>query len=185
MPMKLPDPIAGRECGACTACCVEMAVDDPALKKPANQACPHMRGGCAIHDHLPETCRHWYCGWRFLNLSDAMRPDRSRILLSPELGNTPGYEKGGLRVVLMENDRAALRNEELLALIARCVQGGVPIFLSWGEGDFAKRALVNEQAVASVKAGDKPGFVAALEELLEGLARQVVMDVIAAQNRPR
>ena len=182
--MRLPDPIPGRECGACSACCTEMAVNDPELVKPANVACLHLKAGqgCAIHDHLPATCRHWYCGWRFLHLSEAMRPDMSHVLLSPELGTTPGFEKGGLRVVLLHNDRAALWNEGLLSLIAKCVAGEVPIFLSWGDGDFAKRALVNTVAAASVRAGDKAGFTAALEDLLEGLVRQVAMDVITAQN---
>ena len=165
-----------------------MAIDDPDLQKPANTVCIHLRAGqgCAVHGHLNATCRHWYCGWRFLHLSDAMRPDISHILLSPELGTTPGYEKGGLRVVLLDGDRAALRNEELLALIAKCVAGGVPMFLSWGDGDFAKRALVNDVAASAVRAGDKSAFTAALQGLLEGLVRQVAMDVIAAQTvRPR
>jgi len=186
--MRLPDPVAGRECGPCTACCTEMAVNDPDLVKPANQICVHMRAGqgCAVHDHLNATCRHWYCGWRFLHLSDAMRPDRSHVLLSPELGTTPGFEKGGLRVVLIGGDRAALGHEELLTLIAKCVLGGVPVFLSWGEGDFAKRALVNEAAAPAVRAGDKARFTDVLAGLMDGLVRQVAMDVITAQNsRPR
>ena len=163
-----------------------MAVNDPDLVKPANVTCVHLKAGqgCAIHAHLPATCRHWYCGWRFLHLSDAMRPDMSHVLLSPELGTTPGYEKGGLRVVLMEGDRAALGNEELLALIAKCVAGGVPIFLSWGDGDFAKRALINDVTGAAVRAGDKSGFTEALQDLLDGLVRQVAMDAIAAKKFP-
>src|SRR3954471_11816173 len=156
--MRLPDPIPGRSCGACTACCVEIAIDDPELQKPDHVACVHMRSGegCAIHDRLPKTCGNWYCGWRFLTLSDAMRPDLSHVMLSPELA--PGGGKGGLRIVLLDEDRAALEQSELLDLIAKCISGGVPIFLSWGHGAFAKRALVNDVARAAVAAGDKALF---------------------------
>lgn len=185
--MSLPEPIAGRECGTCTACCIEMDIDDPALKKADKVACPHMAAGqgCSIHAHRPATCRNWYCGWRFLHLSDAMRPDRSRLLLMPELGTTPGYEEGGLRIVVTDGDRATLLQDEMLDLIAKCVAGGVPIFLSWGDGAFAKRGLVNDAAKKSVAAGDKAAFTAVLREMLEAMAQQVAMEFITAQNQPR
>jgi hypothetical protein len=184
--MRLPDPIAGRVCGGCTACCVEIGIDDPELQKPDHVPCVHMVAGqgCAIHASLPKTCRNWYCGWRFLHLSDAMRPDLSHVLLSPELGTTPFYDKGGLRVILLGEDRAALAGDELLGLIAKCVAGGVPIFLSWGHGAFAKRALVNDTVKAAVEDGDKPRFLALLNALLAALIQQVAMEAIAAQNRP-
>jgi hypothetical protein len=162
-----------------------MGIDDPQLQKPDKVACVHMRAGqgCAIHDHLPVTCRNWFCGWRFLNLSDAMRPDRSRILLIPEIGNTPGYEKGGLRIVLIDSNRADLFQDELLSFVARCVIGGVPVYLNWGDGPLARRGLVNEDTRDAAARGDKPAFIAALRVLLDAMARQVAMDVITAQNR--
>jgi len=180
--MRLPDPTPGRSCGACTACCVEIAIDDPQLQKPDHVACMHMREGqgCTIHDRLPKTCRNWYCGWRFLTLSDAMRPDLSHVMLSPEMG--PSGDKGGLRIVLLDENRAALEQGELLDLIAKCIAGGIPIFLSWGHAAMAKRVLVNPVAAEAVAAGDKPRFVAVLRDLLAGLVQQVAMDVIAAQN---
>jgi hypothetical protein len=182
--MSLPEPIAGRECGTCTICCIEMDIDDPALKKPDKVACPHMVAGqgCGIHAHRPATCRDWYCGWRFLHLSDAMRPDRSRLLLMPELGTMPGYEKGGLRIVMTDGDRTTLLQDEMLNLIAKCVIGGVPIFLSWGDGAFAKRGLVNDAVRQAVADGDKNAFVAILSGMLDTMARQVAMDIITAQN---
>jgi len=185
--MRLPPPTPGRDCGACTACCVEIAIDDPALQKPDHVACPHCVAsqGCAIYQSRPATCRNWYCGWRFLNLSEAMRPDLSAVMLSPELGTAPGYEKGGLRLVFLREDRALLRQDELLDLVAKCVMGGVPIFLSWGHGTLARRCLVNDAAKPAVMDGDKPRFAAVLGDLLDGLIRQVAMDVIAAQNTPR
>src|SRR5579872_3242156 len=183
--MRLPDPIPGRECGECTACCVQMSVDDPDLKKADNVACHHLVAGtgCGIHASRPLTCRTWFCGWRFLRLSDAMRPDRSRVLLAPEMGATPGYEKGGLRIILMQEDRDVLLHEELLSFIAKCVAGGVPIFLSWGDGIFAKRGLINEAAKQAVADGDKSAFIRILCGMLDVMAQQVAMEIITAQNR--
>lgn len=183
--MRLPDPIAGRECGECTACCVQMSVDDPDLKKADNVACLHMIAGkgCAIHDRLPLTCRTWFCGWRFLHLSDAMRPDRSHVLLAPDTNAPAGYAEGGLRIILMQDDRAALLREELIDFIAKCVAGNVPIFLSWGDGPFAKRGLVNAAVQKAVAEGDKAQFTKILCDMLDEMAQQVAMDIITAQNR--
>lgn len=184
--MRLPPPIAGRECGACTACCIELGIDDPQLRKPDHEACPYMVAGqgCAIHATRPQTCRNWYCGWRILHLSDAMRPDRANIVLAPELDAAVGSGKGGLRIIVLNEDRSALLQDELLTLVAKCVKGGVPIFLSWGHGTFAKRALVNDAAKDAVASGDKAQFTAVLQDLLDRLVLQVAMETIVAQGSP-
>jgi hypothetical protein len=183
--MRLPPPLAGRECGECTACCIELGIDDPQLRKPDHVACPHMIAGqgCAIHATRPQTCRNWYCGWRILHLSDAMRPDRAHIMLAPELDSAASGGKGGLRIVVLHEDRAALLQEELLTLVARCVKGGAPIFLSWGHGAFAKRVSVNDAAKHAVADGDKAQFVTILRDLLDRLALQVAMEAIVAQGQ--
>ena len=138
--------------------------------------------GCAIHATRPQTCRNWYCGWRILHLTDAMRPDRANIMLAPELDAAVDAGKGGLRIVVLNEDRAALLQDELLTLVARCVKGGVPIFLSWGHGAFAKRASVNDVARDAVADGDKAQFTAILRDLLDRLALQVAMETIVAQR---
>jgi len=180
--MQLPPVLPGRVCGECTVCCVELEIDDPALSKPDYVPCPHMirGGGCGIHARQPQACRSWFCGWRFLNLSDALRPDRCGVMLSPELGAAPGYEKGGLRVVLVNGDRSGLRNDELLDFLARCIKGGVPIFLSYGNGRFARRALVNDAARPTIDAGDKPLFLATLTGFLDVMAAAVNAEIAAA-----
>jgi hypothetical protein len=162
-----------------------MNIDDPELHKPDKVTCVHMRAGqgCAIHATRPVTCRNWFCGWRFLNLSDAMRPDRSHVLLMPEISTVPGFEKGGLRIVLTDANRDTLFQDELLTFIAKCVAGGVPVFLNWGDGALARRGLVNEETKDAVARGDKAQFVAILRAMLEAMARLVAMDVITAQNR--
>ena len=116
--MSVLTPLPGRECGSCTSCCVELAIDAPDLTKPDGCECPHLiaGAGCGIYADRPALCRNWYCGWRMGALSEAMRPDRSGVLLIPELGRTEGYRKGGLRLVLTGGDRGQL------ALCVRQVQ---------------------------------------------------------------
>lgn len=180
--MQLPPVLPGRVCGECSVCCVEMEIDDPELSKPDYQPCVHLMTGrgCAIQDRKPRTCRTWFCGWRFLHLSDAVRPDRCGVMLAPEPGAPPGFEKGGLRVVLVDGDRHGLLNDELLDLLARCVTGGVPIFLSYGNGRFAKRALINEPARPAIAASDKPLLVETLYSLLDAMAEAVNAEIAAA-----
>jgi len=31
--------VAGRVCGGCTVCCIDLKIDDPAIVKPAGVAC--------------------------------------------------------------------------------------------------------------------------------------------------
>jgi hypothetical protein len=75
--------VAGRDCGGCTACCVDLKIEDPALAKPAGETCRHCTGdGCGIYDRRPMVCQAFQCGWRRLPwLGDAWRPDRSGILI--------------------------------------------------------------------------------------------------------
>lgn len=176
---SLPPLLPRRECGACTVCCVELDIDDPELRKPDGVACPHLKeaGGCGIYDHRPATCRHWFCGWRFLHLSDAMRPDRSGVLLSPEFGAVKGAMKGGLRIVLVDDDIAVLDNPELIDFAARCVAGDVPIFLSWGHGGMAKRRLINADVAELVRQGERAGFVAALHAMLDAMRLAYLADM--------
>ena len=56
----------GRACGACSLCCKLLQIDEPELKKPANEWCRHCRpgkGGCAIYDERPPVCRDFACEW--------------------------------------------------------------------------------------------------------------------------
>lgn len=173
--MSALTPLPGRECGSCTSCCVELAIDAPQLKKPDGCECPHLvaGAGCGIYADRPALCRNWYCGWRMGALTDDMRPDRSGMLLIPELGQTAGYQKGGLRLVLTRGDRGLLRDNALLDFVARCVMGGAPLWLSWGDGAAAKRYLVNDDLKPALAAGDKPAFHRALTEALDRLIAHV------------
>jgi hypothetical protein len=56
----------------------------------------------------------------------------------------------------------------------------VPIFLSYGNGRFAKRALINEPARPAIAAGDKPLLVEILCSLLDAMAEAVNAEIAAA-----
>ncbi len=75
--------VAGRECGPCTTCCAELAIDDRGLHKPAHELCVHCRSGqgCTIYESRPPTCRDWHCARHHLGgMPDSLRPDRSGLL---------------------------------------------------------------------------------------------------------
>lgn len=169
--MRLPDPLPDKECGECTVCCVHLAIDDPDLKKPADIACVHMApgGGCALHPHHPQTCRAWQCGWRFLGLSAAMRPDRSQILLVPAIGPGPLGQKGGLKVVLTRREGALLANDEFLNLLAKSVLGDIPFYLTCGSAD-AREVFLNDLVGPAIAGRDKQALIDILLQLFADLS---------------
>ena len=130
-------PLAeGRACGECVACCVEIAIDDPQLSKPAGQPCTHCRAhGCAIYDVRPDSCRKWFCAWRRLaDLPDHLRPDRSGLMAC--LMERPGDANPLLRlyiVVQWLDGRPIARSAAADELLARLRRIGLPVWV--GSGD--------------------------------------------------
>ncbi len=63
-----------RECGACTACCTLLGVDE--IAKPAKQRCEHLkpRGGCGVYAVRPGSCADYRCAW----LAGVIRLERHR-----------------------------------------------------------------------------------------------------------
>ena len=80
-------PIRGRSCGSCTACCTRIAVDLDDGYKPQEERCKHLCSkGCSIYKRRPRACAAWSCRWLFDPLTAGMRrPDRSGIILDPML----------------------------------------------------------------------------------------------------
>lgn len=73
--------VPGRDCGECNACCIDLNIREPELKKPAGTPCPHLNGkGCGIYDGRPSVCRNWHCLWRRIAaMPDGLRPDRCGV----------------------------------------------------------------------------------------------------------
>jgi hypothetical protein len=79
----LGPPVAGRECGSCTACCVLPRINEPTLQKAEGEICPNLAGaGCGVYETRPQTCRTYFCVWRRIGaLPDDARPDKLGALL--------------------------------------------------------------------------------------------------------
>jgi len=71
---------AARSCGACTACCTVHKVVE--LNKDYGVRCQHLSdAGCGVYTKRPQSCKDWYCLWRWNVLSEAERPDLSGVML--------------------------------------------------------------------------------------------------------
>lgn len=112
---KKSTPLAARACGPCLACCRELKIDTPELKKKAGPLCPHHTGtGCGIYDSRPQVCRQFLCGWRlFEELGDDWRPDLSGVLIvkrdaadMPKEYRAAGY---GISIVITGGEDAIRR----------------------------------------------------------------------------
>lgn len=82
-----------RQCGTCTMCCKTMSVWE--IEKPNDVWCKHTpdRRSCNIYETRPKSCRDFNCLWLLGVGTDAMRPDRSRVILV-EAEGAPGEPKG-------------------------------------------------------------------------------------------
>jgi hypothetical protein len=184
--MSALTPLPGRECGACHVCCVELGIDAPQLDKPDGMVCPHLKPGfgCAIYHDRPDVCRSWYCGWRLIGLNDDLRPDLCGLLLMPEMTDVAPYKgKGGLRMVLLDEKKdSVLTNGEIVDLAGQCIVRGLPLFLSYGNGIFCKRILMNEIASKMVAGGDRKAFVALLQTTMTQMIAMVHEEMAAAES---
>jgi hypothetical protein len=157
--------VEGRTCGECVACCVEIAIDDPQLLKPAGQPCAHCGPkGCAIYDARPHSCRAWFCAWRRMaGLPEHLRPDRSGLMAC--LMERPGDANPLLRlyvVVQWLDGRPIARSAEADELLARLRRIGLPVWV--GSGDRIALHFPPEAVALHLIDGTEPE---------SGLAREV------------
>ena len=124
-----------RACGPCTACCIDLKIVAPELKKKARVPCPHLSGkGCGIYETRPGVCREFLCGWRlFEDMDNSWRPDLSGILAMrrapsemPAAWQNAPY---GMHMVVLTGQEAVLR-PAFLRYVAQTMARGIPIFLS-------------------------------------------------------
>jgi hypothetical protein len=120
------DPVPGRECGACTACCTVMAIDKPDIQKEAGITCRHCHGGCAIYATRPHVCQTFLCGWRQLPILDERwRPDLSGVFVEIEDG-----EETAISLILIGNPLKTVRQDWFLDFVITGVKGDVPLSLA-------------------------------------------------------
>lgn len=79
-------PVEGRQCGDCYACCVSLGIDE--LRKYAGQSCKHLDGRipdkrCKIYQKRPTACSAYECMWLVGWGPDWLRPHDSGLLITP------------------------------------------------------------------------------------------------------
>ena len=155
-----------RQCGPCTACCVELKIDTPELRKKPRLPCAHLStAGCGIYTTRPPVCQQFLCGWRlFKEMGDDWRPDRSGILalrMAPD--ELPGAWRSapyGVHLVVLGGEGAVKRPafaDYVAALLAR----GIPVFFSAA----SPYILLNDH----IEAHAKPAFLKERLAELHGL----------------
>jgi len=157
-----PPLVPGRECGACSACCVNLLIDSEDLQKPANIECPNLTPvkGCAIYGSRPSDCRSFHCGWRMLaGLGDEWRPDRSRVMIRVEQDGIVLEGLGSMQPILAK---------AILKFIGTCVGNGVTVFINIpGKPGHTAAKLELNQALASATTGRQCGAV--MRELVKAV----------------
>lgn len=149
--------VPGRACGACTACCFELTIDDPALQKPARETCVHcVAEGCAIYADRPQDCRAWFCAWRRIaDLPDALRPDVCGLL--PCLVENPAAENPLQRlyiVVQWLGGRPITRSAAADHLLAELRARDLPVWV--GSGDRMSLHFPREAVALAIMNGEAP-----------------------------
>jgi hypothetical protein len=138
---KRPPLVPGRECNDCNVCCVDLAINEPGLRKLPGIRCQNALpdNRCAIYQTRPDTCRGFFCGWRMLKwVKPGLRPDTSGVLITLSFHDKAGgflppdriAEKAstGVMVTLLRPD--AIDSEGLLETLAAAVGSGVPVHIS-------------------------------------------------------
>lgn len=145
-----------RRCGPCTACCVELKIDVPELRKKARVPCPHLAGtGCGIYQARPPVCREFLCGWRlFEDMGEDWRPDLSGVLAMRKApAELPPAWRGapyGVHLVVIGGEAAVMR-PAFADYVAHLLARGIPVFLSAA----SPYILLNDH----LEAGDDPAFL--------------------------
>ncbi len=124
-----------RACGPCNACCVELKIDVPELRKKARVPCQHLTAsGCGIYAKRPPVCQQFLCGWRlFEELGDDWRPDRSGVMVMRKApAELPARWRGapyGVHLVVIGGEAAVLR-PAFADTVARQLARGIPVQMS-------------------------------------------------------
>ena len=139
------EPVRGRSCGSCSACCTLVPADLPEGHKDSGVRCPHLCSkGCRIYAQRPTPCRYWSCRFLFDPEATALRrPDVSGYVVDPMLDSilSNGQARDVLQVWLHPARTDAHRAPELRAyLAALCARHGLAVICRWNAPE--RRAVV-------------------------------------------
>ena len=171
--------VSGRECGECTACCVNLHIEDEGFTKPGDQACSHMvvKGGCKIYATRPSVCQDWHCAWRFMaQLGDEWRPDRSGVLLRSD--------EAGIIFQPIGEPNKVLTTERAIELIGGGIAQGVPLSMSipTKKGYRSFSIGLNEHLSAVVESRHFPSIKAKLVEIIKYAGAQATSPIVAIEQ---
>ena len=158
--------LARRQCGPCTACCVELKIETPELRKKARLSCPHLSSaGCGIYATRPPVCQQFLCGWRlFKEMGDDWRPDLSGILAMrkapEELPAAWQNAPYGVHLAVIGGE-AAVKRPAFATYVAAALGRGIPVFLSAA----SPYILLNDH----IEANTEPAFLKERLDELYGL----------------
>ena len=158
--------VPGRSCGSCNVCCVHLTINDPQLKKLQGYRCRNLtpQNSCAIYDCRPQTCRDFFCGWRYLKwVREPLRPDRSHVLIRLFVDKKDGGTAVGISLMIL--DPRAFKADGLAETVAAAVNAGVPVQLNvpGPPGHTSSGARINEVLLDAVTFKDKASLLAALK----------------------
>ena len=123
--------VPGRACGECTLCCIVPAIDTPDFQKLPASTCRHCDKGCNIYETRPQTCRSYYCGWRWLEIfPDDWRPDQSGVFaqLDNDIPRPPGTPVG-IILILVGNPLKTLRQPRFIDFVTKTVTNNNALYL--------------------------------------------------------
>ena len=121
--------VFGRSCGECTACCTELTIAEPELKKHAGVTCEHCTTGkgCAIYDERPSVCRTWHCLWRLNpNMDDSWRPDKKGLI--GNIMDAPAGFNGAVKFDVIGASRVLIERSTV-SLISGAVAAGMAVYI--------------------------------------------------------
>ena len=170
----MPQLIPGRECGDCTQCCIVPAIDKPDFQKEPASVCRHCDNGCRIYDTRPQTCRTYYCGWRWLEIfADDWRPDKSGVFAQLENDVPPQFHSSvGINLILVGNPLKTLRQPRFIDFVTRNVINNVVLHLGLPgpRGKQAARLPLNTREVVEATKRSRAEVRIVLEKILKRLA---------------
>ncbi len=173
--LRMSQLVPGRECGQCTLCCIVPAIDKPEMQKLPSSVCRHCSGdGCAIYESRPQTCRTYYCGWRWSAIfPDDWRPDQSGIFAQLENDVAPQFQsRVGIILLLVGNPLKTLRQQRFIDFVIDGVNRNIALSLGLPgpRGMQAARLPLNTKEVHDASCISRAETKAVLERILKRLA---------------
>ena len=158
--------VPGRECGACTHCCVDLAIVSDGMRKLPGVVCENCTGGgCAIYDRRPRVCRDYHCLWRELpNLDESWRPDLCGVLI--QWGEVPaGFAAEHAVDLILVGPPETLQSDRFAGLAGGFIDSGTATFLKVLNGpEFLPfEGFLNHALGPAVAARDYGGIRRAIE----------------------